>query len=129
MATLKATYNGADPLFASEQIVDTAASQKRKALGTAIYGQDALYLHKAIEADEFLLEGAVGPMIEADMQAYEITAQEAVDRIRSARHAILQATKQIEVIRLRAKAQIRKTSGSPFAIARQAKADIENLPV
>ena len=129
MTTLKVDYTAPNARRKALSIVDTAAEQKRLSLATSIYGQDTLYLQKAVDVDRFIADGTVSPMIEADMDAYEITAQQAIDNIQAARQGILQAMKQIETTRLRAKEQIRQTTGNPFDIAKQAKVDLENLSV
>ena len=129
MTTLKIDYAGSDPKAKALANVDAAAENKRKELATSIYGQDTLYLQKAVDADKFNTDGTVSPMIQADMDAYGVTAQQAVDTIQAARQGILEAMKQIETIRLRSKEQIRQTTGNPFIIAKQAKSDIEGLQV
>ena len=125
MTDLIITYKGNDAVSEALRIVDQAAEKKRISLATSIYGQDTLYLQKSVDAERFLTDGTVSPMIEADMDAYNITAQQAVDNIQSARQGILQQMKKIETIRLRDKEQIRQTTDNPFIIAKQAKADIE----
>lgn len=74
-----------------------------------------------------MADGSVSTLIEADMDAYNVDAATAVDQIIAARDAFAQRMKQIEAVRLKAKKQIRATSESPFDIAKQAKADIENV--
>jgi len=127
MATLRAKYAGSDATDKAILIVDQAAERVRLSLATSIYGQDALYLQKAIDADRYKSDGAISPLIEADMQAYQIDAKTACDQIQAARTSVLDAMKRSEVIRLRAKEQIRKTGGNPFDVAKAAKADLEAL--
>lgn len=127
MPTLKAAFTGLDAVGAASAVVDSAAEKARKRLATSIYGQDTLYLQKAIDADRFTADGTVSQLIEADMDAYGVGAATAVDQIKAARDEILSTTKKVETIRLKAKQQIRQTTDNPFDIAKQAKADIDNL--
>jgi len=127
MSSLTNSYKGLDAKEKAMQVVDVAAEGKRKSSATIIYGQDSLYLQKIIDSDRFLKEGTISPLIEADMHAYDITAKQAVNNMKSARDSWFAIMKNIEVIRLKAKKQIRETAGNPFDIAKQAKKDIEAL--
>lgn len=127
MATLRATYQGADATDKALAIVDKAAEESRKGLATNIYGQDALYIQKALDAERYQLNGAISPLIEADMEAYGVDAQTAASNILAARDSITNAITKVEKIRLRAKNDIRTNVGNVFDIAKQAKKDIENV--
>jgi len=127
MATLKAQYSGADAKEKAQQIVDQAAEKVRLRLATSIYGQDTLYLQKAIDAERYAADGTVSDMIQADMDAYGVDADTAVNQINQARGSVLSAMKSSETLRLKAKKDIRDTQGNPFDIAKQAKKDIENV--
>jgi hypothetical protein len=127
MATLKAQYSGAEAKEKAQQIVDQAAEKVRLRLATSIYGQDTLYLQKAIDAERYAADGTVSDMIQADMEAYGVDADTAVNQINQARGSVLSAMKSSETLRLKAKKDIRDTQGNPFDIAKQAKKDIENV--
>lgn len=127
MATLRAQYSGADAKEKAQQIVDEAAEKVRLRLATSIYGQDTLYLQKAIDAERYAADGTVSDMIQADMDAYGVDADTAVNQINQARMSVLSAMKSSETLRLKAKKDIRETQGNPFDIAKQAKKDIENV--
>jgi len=127
MATLRATYQGSDATDKALAIVDKAAEESRKGLATNIYGQDALYIQKALDAERYQLNGAISPLIEADMEAYGVDAQTAASNILAARNSITNSITKVEKIRLRAKNDIRNNVGNIFDIAKQAKKDIENV--
>ena len=129
MATLRATYTGTDAKAKAISIVDKAAEKVRQSLDTPIYGQASLYVQKRIEAEKHL-NGSTDPtpFLEADVEAYGLTMQEAAMQIMQNNYNASSVLKQVEVIRLKAKKQIRETTGNPFDIAKQAKKDIEAVP-
>jgi len=129
MATLKATYTGTDATAKAISIIDKAAEKVRQSLDTPIYGQESLYLQKRIEAERYL-NGSTGPtpFLEADVEAYGLTMQKAAMQIMQNNSNASLVLKQVEIIRLKAKKQIRETTGNPFDIAKQAKKDIEAVP-
>jgi len=127
MAKLKLTYKDSDSKDRAQQIVDQAAEKARLRLATSIYGQDTLYLQKAIDADRYAADGTVSDMIQADMDAYGVDAATAVNQINESRRSVLSAIKSSETLRLKAKKDIRDTQGNPFDIAKQAKKDIESV--
>lgn len=127
MAKLKLTYKDSDSKDKAQQIVDKAAEKARLRLATSIYGQDTLYLQKAIDAERYAADGTVSDMIQADMDAYGVDAATAVNQINESRRSVLSAIKSSETLRLKAKKDIRDTQGNPFDIAKQAKKDIESV--
>jgi len=127
MAKLKLTYKDSDSKDRAQQIVDQAAEKARLRLATSIYGQDTLYLQKAIDADRYAADGTVSDMIQADMDAYGVDAATAVNQINESRRSVLSAIKSSETLRLKAKKDVRDTQGNPFDIAKQAKKDIESV--
>jgi len=129
MATLKATYTGTDATAKAISIIDKAAEKVRQSLDTPIYGQQSLYLQKRIEAEKYL-NGSTDPtpFLEADVEAYGLTMQEAAMQIMQNNSNASLVLKQVEIIRLKAKKQIRETTGNSFDIAKQAKKDIEAVP-
>jgi len=129
MVTLKASYTGADAVDEAIKIVDKAAEKVRQSLDTTIYGQASLYVQKRIEAEKYL-NGSTdpAPFLEADVEAYGLTMEKAAMQIMQNNSNASLVLKQVEVIRLKAKKQIRETTGNPFDIAKQAKKDIEAVP-
>jgi len=127
MAKLKLTYKDSDSKDRAQQIVDQAAEKARLRLATSIYGQDTLYLQKAIDADRYAADGTVSDMIQADMDAYGVDAATAVNQINESRRSVLSAIKSSETLRLKAKKDIRDPQGDPVDIAKQAKKDIESV--
>lgn len=127
MAKLKLTYKEPDSKDKAQQIVDKAAEKARLRLSTSIYGQETLYLQKAIDAERYAADGTVSDMIQAHMDAYGVDSETAVNQINEARISMLSNMKVIETLRLKAKKDIRETEDNVFDIAKQAKKDLEDV--
>ena len=121
------TATEAEPL--ALQQIDQAAGEARARYITSVPGQAETYLMKYQDAVAFQAGNGPTPWVEADAQAYGVTEAEAAQNIVDQYFAWVAVGKEIERIRLSAKASVRSatTAKEAFAVAAQAKIELEAL--